>query len=148
ILLVVCLSLPAAPARSAAMGPGDIDVRVQKDGDLVRVDVDVTVDATREEAWNVLTDYENAASFVPLIESSVVLKREGNELEVAQKGMAMHGPLSLPFANVRRIALTPMREIHSRIVSGDLAPGEVITTLDGSGGSTRVHVKGVYAPNI
>jgi hypothetical protein len=145
--LAICFVVSSAVAQSAT--PSDeIEVDVRKDGDLVRVDIELTVESTRKEAWDVLTDYNSMASFVPSVESSVILKREGNELEVAQKGKATRGPLTFLFANVRRIALTPMRQIYSRIVSGDLAPGEVVTTLDGSDGATRVRVKGVYAPKI
>jgi carbon monoxide dehydrogenase subunit G len=147
-ILVTAVHLRLAGASTSASNSDDIDVQVRKDGSLVRVDIELTVDATREEAWGVLTDYDRMAAFVPMVESSVVTKREGNELEVAQKGRAVRGPLDFPFSNVRRVALTPMREIHSRIVSGDLAPAEVITTLDSADGKTRVTVKGVYAPKI
>jgi carbon monoxide dehydrogenase subunit G len=139
----------ASCAVAQSVTPSDeIEVEVQKDGDLVRIAIELTVDATRKEAWDVLTDYNSMASFVPAVESSVILKREGNELEVAQKGKATRGPLTFPFENVRRIALIPMQQIYSRIVSGDLAPSEVTTTLDGNDGATRVRVKGVYAPRI
>lgn len=146
-LALTLLLLPAA-GDGAPRTPDDIEVHVRKDGNLIRVDIELVVEASQEETWDVLTDYAGMAHFVPTVESSVVLRRDGNQIEVAQKGKASHGPFSLHFANVRRIELTPKREIHSRIVSGDLAPGEVTTTLSSIGAMTHVIVKGVYAPGI
>jgi carbon monoxide dehydrogenase subunit G len=144
----LALLLLVSASNGAPRTPDDIEVEVHKDGHLVRVQIDLVVDATRDETWDVLTDYDGMAAFVPTVESSVIVSRDGNNLEVAQKGKAARGPFSMRFANVRRVELTPKREIHSRIVSGDLAPGEVTTRIDSSGPLTRVTVTGVYSPHI
>jgi hypothetical protein len=145
--LALALLLPAA-GNTVPRTPDDIQVHVRKEGDRIHVDIELSVDASQEETWNVLTDYAGMARFVPSVESSVVQRRDGNQLEVTQKGKASRGPFSFRFANVRRVDLKPMREIHARIVSGDLAPGEVTTTLNDAGSMTEVTVTGVYTPNI
>jgi len=147
LLLVLFLLAPAAGFGVAPLEE-DIRVAVSKDGGVVRVDVELDVDATQEEVWNVLTDYPGMPRFLPMLESSVVLNRDGNRLEVAQHGRASHGPVSFAFDNVRRIVLTPQREISARIVSGDLAPGEVTTKLSSDGATTLVRVHGEYRPDI
>jgi hypothetical protein len=142
------LSTLRAGADQPVPPVGEIEVQVHRDQGLVRVNIDLAVDASQEEAWNVLTDYDLMPAFVPTLKSSVVTRRAGNRLEVAQEGSATRGPWSFRFANVREVELTPLREIRSRIVSGDLSPGEVVTVLESAGDLTRVTVRGVYTPTM
>ena len=74
----------------------DIDVKVAKDGKLIDVDVALRVNASSDEAWRVLTDYNNMVRFVSSLESSTIVRQDGNELEVAQKGTVHFALLSFP----------------------------------------------------
>src|SRR5437867_9490378 len=121
------LLLAPSPALSTPPDTRDIIVHVQKNGERIVVDVDLPVQATPLEAWNVMTDYDNMAKFVSNLEWSKIIGREGNTLTVEQKGKASRGPLSITFENVREIVLTPPREVHSRLISGDLKASEFTT---------------------
>lgn len=148
IALIALMPVLSTAVANAPPDANDIKVRVQKDGDWVRVDVDFLVDATQIEAWNVLTDYDNMDKIVSNVQHSKILKRDGRKLEVMQKGRAGVGVLSMQFENIREIVLTPHREIHSRMISGDMKSSEFITRIKSEGERTRVTNHGEFLPTV
>ena len=140
--------LAASSPQAAPQDSRDIIVKVQKKGEWVIVDVDFPVDATVPETWNVMTDYDNMSKFVSNLVSSKIIGREGNTLSVEQKGKASRGPLTISFENVREIVLTPQREVHSRLVSGDLKASEFTTRVIDRGAFTQIINHGEFIPNI
>ena len=127
----------------------DIAVRVQMDGQVVEVDVDCPVDAPWSVVWDVFTDYDHMAQFISNLEYSGVEERADNVLRVHQTGKASRGPLTIKFDNVRKIELVmPSREIHSRLISGDMKAFEFTTRVVEV--DARVHIvnSGSYTPNI
>ena len=145
---IVGAALASGQASAAFSDENDIDVRASKEGDVIVVDVDLAVRASRDEVWNVLTDYDHMAEFVANLESSAVISRIGNALDVMQKGTARYGLLSFPFESVRHVVLTPSREIHSKIVSGDMAGSEITTRVASDGAMTQVSVRSQFVPTI
>src|SRR5207244_9604290 len=126
----------------------DIRVHVQKRGALIRVDVEMTVPASAQEVWDVLTDYEHMAQFVSNVRSSEVLNRDTDRLEVAQKSATTFGLLHFAFDNVRRIEMTPPREIHSQVTSGDMNGSAFTTRISDDGATTRVVNHGDFVPTL
>ena len=147
-ILAIVTALAFAHARAALSDENDIDVRASKAGDTIVVDVDLTVRAPQNEVWSVLTDYDHMAQYVANLDESAVISRNGNTANVMQKGKAHYGLLSFPFESVRHIELTPMREIHSKIVSGDMAGSEITTRVASDGVMTQVSVRGRYVPTM
>ena len=145
---IVGAALASGQASAAFSDENDIDVRASKEGDVIVVDVDLAVRASRDEVWNVLTDYDHMAEFVANLESSAVISRTDNALDVIQKGKARYGLLSFPFESVRHVVLTPSREIHSKIVSGDMAGSEITTRVASDGAMTQVSVRSQFVPTI
>jgi hypothetical protein len=146
--LIAASFLAASVSLAAPQDSRDIVVRVQKKGEWVIVDVDFPVDATVLEAWNVMTDYDNMSKFISNLVSSKIIGREGNTLSVEQKGRASRGPLTISFENVREIVLTPPREVHSRLVSGDLKASEFTTRVIDRGAFTQITNHGEFIPNM
>jgi hypothetical protein len=146
--LIAASFLAASVSLAAPQDSRDIVVRVQKKGEWVIVDVDFPVDATVLEAWNVMTDYDNMSKFISNLVSSKIIGREGNTLSVEQKGKASRGPLKISFENVREIVLTPPREVHSRLVSGDLKASEFTTRVIDRGAFTQITNHGEFIPNM
>ena len=146
--LIAAPFLAASASHAAPQDSRDIVVRVQKKGEWVIVDVDFPVDASVLEAWNVMTDYDNMSKFVSNLVSSRIIGREGNTLSVEQKGKASRGPLTISFENIREIVLTPPREVHSRLVSGDLKASEFTTRVIDRGAFTQIINHGEFIPNI
>ena len=149
LMLLIAMSGMLAPARAATADPDtSIDVQASKEGDIIVVDVAMTISASQHEVWNVLTDYDHMADFIGNLQSSAVISRAGNTLDVMQKGTARYGLLSFPFETVRRVMLMPPHEIHSRIMSGDMTGSEIVTRITADGPITQVSVRSRYAPTI
>jgi hypothetical protein len=142
---VVMLAFAAGPSQA---DDSDIAVQVEQRGRVVVVDVSMRVEASIEQAWSVMTDYDHMARFVSNLRESRVLTREGDTLTILQRGEATRGLLTFRFENVREIVLTPPREIHSRLISGDLETSEFTTRLAGQGSSLRITNHGEFIPKI
>ena len=141
------LSLQPASAQPAT-GDQDIQVDVQKNGAELTVRVDCPVKAPAALVWEVLTDYDNMAGFLTNLEVSNVVTRDGDRLQVFQKGRASRGLLSFAFENLREIHLVPFTEIRSRLIKGNMQTSEFTTRVVDDG--TQVHIlnNGRFVPNV
>lgn len=140
--LWLCPTLPGAAADLQ-----DIAVSVHKSGALVEVDVDFRVAAAPEEVWRVMTDYDHMDKIVSNVMSSRVIARHDDRIDVALTTRLKLGPWSFKVTNVREIRLSPVREIRSTVVSGDMLSSEFMTTLSPDGSGTRVVHHGVVKPD-
>ena len=145
-MLLLLALLPATSPR--AQEDRDIGVRIQTDGARVIVDVNLPVDASALDTWNVMTDYEHMASFVSNLQSSRIISRDGNTLMVEQKGKAARGPFTFAFENVREIVLSPIREVQSRMISGNLEMSEFTTQVIDHGISSEIINHGEFIPKV
>lgn len=149
ILLLVLLGLGASalPVRAAEERNSEVEVAVRVDGDEVHVTVGFTVEATPQEVWAVLTDFDNMARFVSNLETSEVVSRQGNVVRVHTKGKARFGPLQYPFESVRELTLKPFERILSRQVSGSLKRFEGETQVIATPQGTRIAYRGDSTSN-
>jgi carbon monoxide dehydrogenase subunit G len=138
-----------AGAVYAAGAPDDSDIAatVHREGREVIVDVDMRVDATPQEAWEVLTDYDHMSRFVPDLVSSRIIRRDGDRIEVAQQARFHFGPFALEAGNVRAIELAPPHEIRSRLISGDMLSSTFVTRIAPDGDATRITNHGEFIPD-
>ncbi len=134
--------------QARAADDTDIQVQVQQRGRWIVVDVSLSVEATALESWKVMTDYDNMARFVTNLELSRIVERVGDTLTVMQKGKASRGPLTFSFENMRQIVLTPYREIHSHLISGDLEASEFTTHVVDHGTFAEIINHGEFIPNV
>ena len=105
------------------------------------------VDATPQEAWAVLTDFDGMEKFVSNLKTSEVLSRQGNVVRVHTKGHASFGPIQFPFEAVRELTLTPYERIQSKQVSGTLKRFEGETRITPTAQGTRVTYRGDSTSN-
>ena len=137
-LLLVMLAL-YAPGLFADPAPEkDIDVNVRITAGEIHVDVSLYVAASPGEVWAVITDYDHAAEFITDLESSRVLSRSGDTLQVYQKGKASFGPFTFPLETLREIQLAPPAEMRSRLISGNMEKLVTTTRLEAEGAGTRI----------
>lgn len=125
-------------ARSVERPNTDIAVKVKNDGELITVDVAFTVPVPPQEAWAVLTDFDNIPSFISSIRSSKVISRSGGSVHVSQSGIEKYGFLTISLESVRKIDLLPHRKIQERMVSGSMEKMEETTLLLPDGEHTRI----------
>jgi Polyketide cyclase / dehydrase and lipid transport len=124
-----------------------VTVRVERQGDEIVIDVEAKVQVPVKQAWAVLTDYANMASFVSALKSSSIVQQRGNSLQVAQAGEQHHGPFSFAFNTVRAVELVPDKEVRSRLVKGSFKSYEATTRLVSQGATTLIVHHGRYVPD-
>lgn len=146
-VMALALALLAVAAHAAAPDARGIAVAIHREGVAFVVDVDLTVDATPQQAWDVLTDYDHMAQFVSNLTMSRIIRRAGDSLEVAQTSRLRFGLIDLHFDNVREIEFVPLREIRSRLVRGDMKASAFTTRLVAEGDMTRITNHGRFIPD-
>lgn len=145
--VLLLLSLPQAQADPGPLSSEDIKVAVRKvEGEIV-VDVELHVPALPQEAWEVMTDFENMPKFISNLKASSILSRTADTVQVSQQGKASYGPFTFTFDTVREIQLKPYQQIDSRLLSGSMKKLEGKTLLAADGAGTRVVYHAVSIPN-
>lgn len=113
-LLALCLLCFSADALA------ERDVRIERDADTIRIDARLRVDVHHHIAWQVLTDYDNLARFVPGLVTSRIVSEPGAPLLLKQTGQSGFLWLTLPIEVVVRIVEIPLEAIRFSAVSGTL----------------------------
>lgn len=111
-----------APWAACPAAPGDLAedaVEVSYEDGLYSARFAFVVAAPMALAWEVLTDFEHMAAFVPNLEQSEVLIREPGGLRVRQRGRLDFGPFAMRFESQRQVELRPREGIiRSRAIGG------------------------------
>ena len=108
----------------------------------------ITINASREKVWAVMTDYDHAVEFVSDLEFSRIVKHEDNVMHVLQRGKTSFGPFSFPVEIERKIQLTPFEKMESRMTRGTMKKLEGTTTLKAEGAGTRITNRTESIPNV
>lgn len=133
----------AAPAAGAPLQPPATQAAfdVVRDGSSVTVRASATVRASRETVWRTLVDYPRLPDFIPDMQSSALLSRQGDEALVRQSGRAGIGPFMRGFSLTLAVHEAPLREVSARAVDGDFERFESSYVLGAVGdepGATRL----------
>ena len=92
-----------------------INVRVHNDGEQITIDASFIVPVAPQQAWAVLTDFDNIPNFNSGILSSKVISRTGNRVQVSQKAATKYGFLTFSYDSTREIDLVPFSKIQERM---------------------------------
>ncbi len=93
-------------------------IRIERNQDAIRINASLRVDAHHHIAWQVLTDYNNLARFIPGMLSSQIVSEPGEPLLLKQTGQSGFLFFRLPIEVVVRIVETPLEAIRFEAVSG------------------------------
>ena len=137
LLFVWSVLFTAGPLADSLEGK-DIEVQVNMAGENIIIDLNFAVQATRQEVWDVLIDFENMADFVSNLKESKVVSVSKDKFTIFQRGAATYGPVSFPFESTREVRLIPHRKIGTHLISGNMRKLEGITHLIDDGRQTRV----------
>jgi carbon monoxide dehydrogenase subunit G len=147
--VLFAIALASFPAVALAASPDfrDIAVAIHRDGEAYVVDVAFSVDATPQEAWSVLTDYDHMSEFVSNLTMSRIIHRASDSLEVAQTSRLKIGFIDLKFDTVRKVEFVPLQEIRSKLVRGGMKMSAFTTRLAAEGDMTRITNHGRFIPD-
>ncbi|MEI7431237.1 MAG: SRPBCC family protein [Betaproteobacteria bacterium] len=137
---VLFLLFLAHPAWSAEP---EIQVNVEKRGELFVVDSTFELAVPLRTAWGVFTDFDNMTRILSNLTSSKITSRTGNLLQVQQEGVAKFGFFSYTFTSEREIQLMPMKKILAKQLSGNAKQfnSELELSRQGSGTKVRYHAE-------
>jgi carbon monoxide dehydrogenase subunit G len=148
---VVCVPLAAITGASMAAVGGDSPIRsidVQQKAEGYSADVVMIVPVPQSVAWDVLTDFEHQANWVPNVKESKVIKRDGDTLVIEQQGSAKFGLASVPYTSQRRQELVKPTSIHSTQVSGSMRKIDSMMRLEPDGNGTRLNYHLDLVPSL
>ena len=112
--LVLLFGLWGASVTASA----EPEIRIARDQDAFKIDASLRVDAHHHIAWQVLTDYNNLARFVPGMQTSQVVSEPGEPLLLKQTGQSGFLLFTLPIEVLVRITETPLEAISFEAVGG------------------------------
>ena len=91
----------------------EIEVRAQNDGERIVIYATFLVPVGPQEAWAVLTDFDNIPKFISSVQFSKVLNRAGNNLRVSQRGTTTYGFITYAFDSVGEVKLSPFTKFKN-----------------------------------
>lgn len=155
VMLCLVLWIPDMQAQESAQPRGiqASAVRASRDGAaFFEVRAEGVARATPQQAWQVLTDYEQLHRFVPDLVSSRVLARGRNEATIEQQSRTGFLFLALTVRMVVHIAERPHYALDVERLSGDMRHYaahwmlEPVALADGAG--TRIVFHGELEPDF
>lgn len=144
-LLILLLCLPGQVVLAQAQPDDDIQIKIEKIGQVSVVDVSISVPATPRQTWAVLTDWDNLTSFMTNIKASRIVARSGNTVRVKQTLRAKFWPFSFDVELEREIELFPYERMQFRLLGGDFdkMEGTVQLVVDPAGTRIVSHAESI-----
>jgi hypothetical protein len=142
-VLALTLTYGSAPLLAAS-----IRVTAQRHGDTIDVNATAFLETDAATAWQVLTDYDHYAEFIPNLRVSRVVARHGPVVTVEQSGDAMFWMFRIPIAIRYQVTESPPNRLQSRATGGSLralASSYVLTTTQSG---MRLDYSGHIAPRF
>ncbi len=121
-----------SPAGASA---AKINLEVTRQNDTFDVRAEAEIDADPIAAWDVLTDYDRLAKFIPGMQESKVVSRTGSTVIVDQRGDATLLFLTFPMRARLEIQEHPFESVVSNAISGNFKDlhGEYHLKVAGTG---------------
>jgi len=115
-ILILAWTL-CAPVAAIAQ---QVSIETSVQGDLVTVTASAEMQVDPRTVWNVISDYDHLAEFIPNIRNSRVVQRDGDRLLVSQTGEFSFLFFRQPVEVMLAVAESAPRQIVARAVGGNL----------------------------
>ena len=135
--LFVLLALLAQSAAAAT-----IAISLARHADTVEIKGSAELNADPATAWRVLTDYERYVDFIPDLQGSRVVARNGATVIVAETGNVMLWRLHMPLDVTFEVTEMAPTSLISRVVAGDLRALKSRYVLTPAGNGVRLEYDG------
>ena len=140
----LALSLAVIGLAAAAQ----VSVEVVRQENAVRIEAGLLVAVDQRVAWQVLTDYDKLASFVPGMRSSRIVSAPGEPLLLEQKGESGLLLFKVPIEVVSRVDEAPFSTIRFRSVGGNITSQTGEWALERHDHATRVTYRANITPGF
>lgn len=145
---VAALILVVAAGVARGASPDPIVVEARREGDAVIVEAHALLHADLETAWDVLTDYDRYAEFIPDLKSSRIISRSGETVIVEQKGQVGFFLFRFPMEVTLSVIEDPRSGITSRATAGTFREMTGRYTLARDGDKLRFTYSGRIVPDF
>ena len=126
----------------------DVMVHASRQGDVLEVEASAEFEASLRQTWQVLTDYDHLAEFIPGMHASRILVRTGNGVMVEQKGEARLLFFSYPIEVKLAVEEFPYERITSRAVAGNFREMRGAYHLEAGEGRVTLRYRGRMTPDF
>ena len=143
--LILMLSLAGPAVLAQAPPDNEIQITIEKIGEVEVIDVSAFVPATPQQTWAVLTDWDNLTGFMTNIKASRIIARSGDTARVKQTVRARVWPFSFDIELEREIELFPYEKMRFRLLGGDFEKmdGTVQLVANSTGTTIVSHVESI-----
>jgi carbon monoxide dehydrogenase subunit G len=121
---------------------------VNHDTDAYVINAVIFAPVPQAVAWDVLTDFDNMAKWVPNVADSKAIKREENWVIVEQHGIARYGAASIPYTTERRIDMKSPTNIKTVQIKGNMRRVESTLLIQPDGMGTRIVYHAEIVPSL
>src|SRR2546430_317601 len=141
-------TLAVAPGLVRAAAAEAIEIRIERQGEYITVNASALMQVDARIAWEVLSDYDHLAQFIPDMKSSRVVSRDGNRVRVEQKGDFGFFFYRQPVEVMLEVAEEPRRRIDARRISGNIRDLETRYELETSDAGVKLDYVGRFIPEF
>jgi carbon monoxide dehydrogenase subunit G len=114
-------------------------IDVAYEGDAYILNAVMFAPVPQAVAWDVLTDFDHMARWVPNVAESKAIAHDGDSVTVQQHGVAKFGAASFPYTTERRIDLKPQGGIKTVQLKGSFRRVESTLQIEPDGKGTRIN---------
>ena len=126
--------------------PGAIETRIERQGEYITVKASALMQVDARIAWEVLSDYDNLARFIPDMKSSRVVSRSGGRVRVEQTGEFGFFFYRQPVDVTLEVFEQPPHRIDARRIAGNIRELETRYELGTSDAGVRFGYSGRFIP--
>ncbi len=126
----------------------EVAVHASRQGNVLHVEASAEFEADVRQTWEVLTDYDHLADFIPGMRVSRVVGRDGRGLVIEQKGDARLLFFTYPLEVRLAVEEVPYERITSRAVAGNFREMLGAYYLEASQGRIRLRYSGRMIPDF
>lgn len=107
-------------ALLAGAGAPEPVVKVERDASVFRIEAQMSVNVDPATAWDVLTDYNHLAEFMPDMRESRIVSEPGEPVRVEQKAMTGFLVFRFPIEVVLEVEESPCSRVAFRSIKGNV----------------------------
>ena len=141
-------TLAVAPGLVHAAAAEAIETRIERQGEYITVSASALMQVDARIAWEVLSDYDNLARFIPDMTSSRAVSRSGNRVLVEQKGEFGFFFYRQPVDVLLEVLEVPPHRIDARRIAGNIRELETRYELGTSAAGVRFDYSGRFIPDF
>ena len=147
-VLIAASALAAAQGLPPRTWAQEIDFAIERKGEYITVNASARMQVDARIAWEVLSDYDHLAQFIPDMKSSRVVSRSGDRVLVEQKGDFGFFFYRQPVDVTLEVLEQPQRRIDARRIAGNIRDLQTRYELEASDAGVKLDYTGRFIPEF